>query len=483
MKKRAAVLLLAVLLIINSSTTAMAAESSPFSDPRESSLFTDLPASHWAYPYVSDLVSQGVINGYPDGSFQPKGSVTYGETFKLILLAVGVSVPKAQSGRHWAYPYIQLALNNSLVYSFENGDLDKAPTRKEVARMVARALHFTDISGDSPYDDCDDGYVVKLYEQGVMVGIINEDGSRSFQPDTPISREEMSTVIWNMKNLDVTKGMFRYGNYWLDILEDVPVNPYEDTNLFARDEKGRLIYTGGYYAQGIDVSFYQGNIDWEAVAGDGIDFAIIRAGGRYYGRYGSGAVFEDVLFDRYMQDAIAAGLDLGAYFFSNAITVEEALEEADLLLSKLEPYREHITYPVVCDWEYTGGENGRTYGVDGEVITDCIAAFCERVEEAGYTPMVYFNKVWGYTKMDLRDLKQYDFWFAGYTDYPSFRYGFQFWQYSSTGKVAGIDSNVDMNLCFVPFGKGLQSAPDDQEPESTQEPGTPADDTVETENG
>ena len=476
MKKRVAAMLLAILLIVTSSATAMAAGSS---------LFTDLPEDHWSYQYVSELVRQGVVNGYPDGSFRPRGYVTYGEAFKLILLAIGVPKPQAQPGKHWAYPYIQPALDNLLVYSFNANNLDKAPTRLEIARMAARSLRFTDVSGDSPYDDCSDGYVVKLYEKGVMDGFVNEDGSRSFQPDKPISREEMTTVIWRMMNLNLTEGMFRSGtaiSYWVDVLEDVPKNPYTK-NQFVKDEKGRLTYTDGYYAQGVDVSRHQGNIDWEAVAGDGIDFAIIRAGGRFYGKSGSGALYDDALFDQNMQGAIDAGLDVGAYLFSNAITVEEAIAEADLLLSRLEPYREHITYPVVCDWEYLGGKESRAYGVDSEIITDCIAAFCARVQEAGYTPMLYFNKFCGYVKMDLRDLKQYDFWFAEYANYPSCIYGFQFWQYSSSGKVAGIGSNVDMNLCFVPFGKGQQNVPEDQDPEPSQEPDTGTDDSVETENG
>ena len=419
MKKRIAVLILAILLASTFNTTAMAADS-----PR----FTDLPENHWAYPYVSDLVQQGVVHGCSDGSFQPERSVTYGEAFKLILGAVGISAPKAQPGEHWAYPYIQPALDNYLVITFDAADLDETPTRKEVAFMVAWALRLTAISGESPYDDCDDGYAVMLYEKGVMVGSDNEDGSRSFHPDDPISRGEMSAVVWRMMNVDFTEGMFQYVSfYWLDVL-DVPKNPYNDESLFFRDEKDRLVYTGGDYAQGIDVSLYQGDVDWEAVAGDGIDFVIVRAGGRYYGRYGSGETFEDEMFDQNMQGAIDAGLDVGAYFFSNAITVEEALEEADLLLSKLEPYREHVTYPVVCDWEYLGGEGGRTYGVDSETITRCIAAFCERVREAGYTPMLYFNTFCGYVKMDLRDLEQYNLWFAEYSDYPTFLYGFQFWQ-------------------------------------------------------
>ena len=162
-------------------------------------------------------------------------------------------------------------------------------------------------------------------------------------------------------------------------------------------------------------------------------------------------MLEDSWFDKNMQGAIAAGLDVGAYFFSNAITLEEAVEEADLLISKLEPYRQYITYPVVCDWEYLGGNKSRAYGVDAKIITDCIDAFCQRVAAAGYQPMFYFNDYCGYVKFDLSKLAQYPFWYAEYADAPDFRYHFQMWQYSSKGKVAGIGSDVDMNLCFVPW--------------------------------
>ena len=444
MKKRAAILLLAILLAAVPNAGAAVAESPHFAG---------LPEDPQVSQSVSDPNRQDTTDERPDDFFQPERSVTYGEAFKLILLAAGISAPEAQPGQHWAYPYIQPALDNLLVLSFDDGDLDKTPTRREIARMVASALHLTATSGDSPYDDCDDGYAVKLYEKGVMSGVINGDGSRSFRPDDPISQGELTAVIWRMINPYLTEGMFYYGGCWLDVLEDVPRNPYADQDLFVRDEKGRLSYTGGYYAQGIDISRYQGNINWKAVAGDGVDFVIIRAGGRYYGRNGSGALYEDELFDQNMRGAIDAGLGVGAYFFSCAVTVEEALAEADLLLSKLEPYREHVTYPVVCDWEHLGGADGRTYGVDSETITDCIAAFCDRVREAGYTPMLYFNKYCGYAKMDLRDLKQYDFWLAEYSDYPSCLYGFQFWQYSEKGRVAGISGNVDMDLCFVPYGR------------------------------
>ena len=158
MKKRIAVLFLALVLAASSSTTALAAEASPF---------TDLHPEHWAYPYVSALHQSGVVGGYPDGTFQGENDVTWGEVFKLLLLAVGVEEPERDPEKHWAYPYIQLALDNRLVYAFLEEYLDAAPARLDVARMAARALDLTDISGESPYTDCADGYVVELFERAL----------------------------------------------------------------------------------------------------------------------------------------------------------------------------------------------------------------------------------------------------------------------------------------------------------------------------
>ena len=449
MKKRIPIFLLAVLLAVTISPAAAA-------DPGSRPLFSDLPDDHWAHQYVAPLYEQGVVNGYPDGTFKPNRTVTWGESFKLILLAIGEDEPERLPDTHWAYPYIEPAIANRLMYSFDESYLDEVPTRLDVARMTARALDLTDISGESPYNDCDDGYVVELYEKGIMDGFLNGDGSRSFRPDKSITRAEISTIIWRITNIDVSEGMFRCSNYWVDLLDSVPLTTFS-RDQFGKDELDRVTYSGGYYARGIDVSGHKGDIDWQAVAADGIEFAIIRAGNRGWGA--SGTLMEDSKFEQNMQGAIEAGLPVGAYYFSNAITVEEAEEEVELFLARLEPYREYITYPVVCDWEYLGGNESRAYGVDARIITQCIDTFCRRVAEAGYTPMVYFNEYCGLIKMDLSKLTQYEFWFAEYTNAPSCVYNFQMWQYSSKGKVAGINSDVDMNLCFVPYPKDASDAP------------------------
>ena len=196
---------------------------------------------------------------------------------------------------------------------------------------------------------------------------------------------------------------------------------------------------------GIDVSQYQGEIDWQKVKNDGIEYAIIRAGGRGYGA--EGKLYDDSMFDKNMQGAIDAGLVVGAYFFSQAITVEEAEEEANYILDKIKDY--DITGPVVFDWEVIGTTNARTYALSTKTLCAAANKFCEIVENAGYYPMIYFNTYAGYLKYDLSKVVQYPFWFAQYdVTSPGFYYAFDMWQYTDKGEVDGIKEKVDVNLYF-----------------------------------
>ena len=198
---------------------------------------------------------------------------------------------------------------------------------------------------------------------------------------------------------------------------------------------------------GIDVSSYQGNIDWQEVAADGIEYTFIRVGFR---GYGTGSLNLDQYFEQNIQGALAAGLDVGVYFFSQAITVEEAIEEAELVLDAIKGY--NVTFPVVFDWEPISSSSARTNGLSSDVLTDCAIAFCERVRADGYTPMVYFNQNVGYTRYQLDRLTDYDFWYAQYPSksamYPAMYYNYQIWQYTSSGTVAGISGSVDMNISW-----------------------------------
>ncbi len=195
---------------------------------------------------------------------------------------------------------------------------------------------------------------------------------------------------------------------------------------------------------GVDVSYYQGEIDWEKVKASGIEFAIIRLGYRGYGQ--EGKLVEDKMAFENLEGALEAGLKVGVYFFSQAITVEEALEEADFVLKRIQDY--DITMPVVYDWEYVSAE-ARTANMDPRTLTDCYLAFCGRIEEAGYTPMAYFNSYQSRSLMYLTELEQYPFWLALYSDRMTYPYRIEMWQYTDSGRVPGIAGNVDLNLMFT----------------------------------
>ena len=212
---------------------------------------------------------------------------------------------------------------------------------------------------------------------------------------------------------------------------------YEGRYLKLRDGESRT---------GVDVSHWQQDIDWEQVRDSGVDFAMIRLGYRGYEKGGIGL---DTYAIANLDGAIAAGLDVGVYFFSQALTPEEAEEEAYFVVQQLEPYTEHITMPVVYDWEHVNVENTRTENMrDPDLLTDCSLAFLQTIEAAGYQPMVYFNRTQSWKYLNLEELKEYDFWLAAYTQRMDFPYKIKMWQYTNKGKVPGIESECAVNIYF-----------------------------------
>ena len=190
------------------------------------------------------------------------------------------------------------------------------------------------------------------------------------------------------------------------------------------------------------------DIDWEAVKADGVDFAMIRLG---YRGYESGQLNLDERFHEYAQGAVDAGLEIGVYFYSQAINASEAEEEARFVLNELSDYK--ITYPVVFDWEIVGDDTARTNSVSSEELNECASVFCNTIARGGYIPMIYSVKRMALLKYDLSRLAGFDFWLAEYRDEPEFPYEFAMWQYASDGKVNGIEGEVDLNMSFVDYSK------------------------------
>ena len=239
------------------------------------------------------------------------------------------------------------------------------------------------------------------------------------------------------------------GEIWIPILDGVKPSPY-DENLFQREAGGFMQYRSDTVKtwNGIDVSFYQQEIDWRQVKASGIDFAMIRLG---YRGYRVGNVLLDECFEANVEGALAAGLDVGVYFFSQATTVQEAAAEADFVLSYIQDY--DIRYPVVFDWEVIYGNNARSDIVSVQTLTNCAKTFCDKIAAEGYTPMIYANKRLALLKYDQRQLQAYDFWLAEFSSRPSYYYDYKIWQYTERGRIEGIEGNVDLNISFVNYSE------------------------------
>ena len=217
-------------------------------------------------------------------------------------------------------------------------------------------------------------------------------------------------------------------------------NPYGPGDFALRD--GRMVCLKGEARAAIDVSVHQGEIDWQAVKESGVEAVMIRAG---YRGYQTGLLHPDDRAEENYRGAKAAGLKVGAYFFSQAVTVEEAKEEAEFFLNLIRDWE--LDLWAAYDWE-TMGENARTYGMEKKTLTACTRAFLDTVALEELRPMVYFNVYQGDALLELEELAGYDFWLAMYREEMDYPYRLAMWQYSSQGEVPGIPGRVDLNLLF-----------------------------------
>ena len=414
--------------------------------------YTDVAESDWYFAYVRELSAREVLGGYPDGTFRASAALTAGEALKLVLLGAGCQEAEP-TGSHWASGYLALAESMGCLAPGEIQDLDSPISRLVIARVAAVAMGLEERTGASPFADVDSGYTLALYEEGILNGTVL-GGQRYYYPDSSINRGEVCAIVSRILNWEpgedndpAQSGYIAYGNKFYPVHRNVDVCPY-DTNLLVLD--GSIMYYNDpayETAIGIDVSSHQGEIDWERVAASGVEFAMIRLGYRGYGS--EGTLNLDPYFEQNLAGARAAGLKVGIYFFSQAITVEEAYEEAAFVLEHLDG--EELDYPLAYDWEPISGVGARTDGLDSVTLTDCAITFCHMAELAGYTPMVYYNNPVGYGRYDLSRLTDYDVWFAQYASRPTMYYDYRIWQYTSSGTVPGIDTRVDMNIAFIPY--------------------------------
>lgn len=233
--------------------------------------------------------------------------------------------------------------------------------------------------------------------------------------------------------------------YFFPILENLAKNTYNPDSFMADGDGIMHYYVDGERAsrKGIDVSRYQEKIDWEKVAEDEVDYAFIRLGIR---GYTEGEILEDETFQTNINGALKNDIDVGVYFFTQALSEEEAEDEAEFVIDSIAPYK--VTYPVVIDVEAVTSTNARGNDLTSDERTRYCITFCEKIKEAGYTPMIYGNLKTFMLLLNIEELEEYDKWFAYYDEAYYFPYDFKIWQYTNKGKVSGIKGDVDLNISF-----------------------------------
>jgi len=406
---------------------------------------------NFARGYVSAMCQRGYLTDVYNNCFRPRDPITRAEFLNLVSRMVAVLYHT--SGFYSEDVSGDVLVNTAGVVLQDmtiSGDLVIAPGAVEAVtlnRVVIEGV-IRNFSGIDPFVE---NVVISPEPEEDENDNDREEGNETDEEEAePIRPEEVYTPTAVKRNQTIA-----YDGKEVPIYRNAAVNEFEEGDFYW--EGGRLHYAGRDYRThfGIDVSAYQNRasenntIDWEAVREDGVDFVFVRAGFR---GTGTGSLNKDVFFDENVEGAMEAGLETGIYFFAQAISVEEAIEEAEYVLELLEDHE--IDGPVAYDWEMHDSSY-RVYGTTPEMATACAIAFCQRIEEAGYDAMVYAGTYVRYMKYDMGALADYLSWYPEYktteseTFYPTNYYHMDYWQYTSSCEIDGIGGRVDANIRFI----------------------------------
>ncbi len=234
---------------------------------------------------------------------------------------------------------------------------------------------------------------------------------------------------------------------WVVISQQIPKNSYDYTKLVSQSGVMKYFVDGSKVSYfGLDISKTQGYIDYNKLVKSGVDFVMLRVGAR---GYGTGQLVLDEYYTDNIKGATDTSLHVGLYFSSQAITKEEAVEEANMVIAQIGEY--DIDYPIVFEMESVLNDTSRTENLTKDERTDIAIAFLDTIKAAGYIPMLHGDKEWLLTKVDLLKLSDYDIWLAQEGDLPDYPYQFSMWQYNKKGTIDGISKEVSFNISFIDF--------------------------------
>lgn len=238
---------------------------------------------------------------------------------------------------------------------------------------------------------------------------------------------------------------------WVLISPYLTKNTYDFTNIEDKAGLKRYMENGRRISYvGVDISKHTGKIYFPSLKAAGVDYVMIRLGSR---GYSTGQIALDENFKENIEGAIEAQLDVGIYFYSQAITQDEAVQEANFVIQNLEPYRASVKYPIAFNMGFVSNDKSRIEGLSREDKTTVTTSFLEGVKAAGYVPMVYGDKEWLLKEVDLTKLQDYDVWLSQEADIPDYPYLYAMWQYDTDGVLNGIDGGADLNICFIGYSE------------------------------
>ncbi len=238
---------------------------------------------------------------------------------------------------------------------------------------------------------------------------------------------------------------------WVLINSYLKKNTYDFTRLEEKNGLKKYVDGGKTLSYlGADLSKYNGDVNFASMKAAGVDYVMIRVGSR---GYNTGKITLDEKFNDYIKAASEAGLQIGVYFASQAISQEEASQEADFVLQNLAPYQTSITYPVAFDMEFAANDEARIDGLRTADRTAIATTFLDKIKNAGYIPMVYGNKEWLIKEVDMTGLQQYDVWLSQEEEAPDYPYQFAMWQYTTDGVLNGVPGDVGLDISFVNYSE------------------------------
>lgn len=315
-------------------------------------------------------------------------------------------------------------------------------------KLRAEDLDFWDMYPEEPEEDSETGGA-KEAENAPSANPYTEKAEREKEAERQKEEAEQNDPATDGRHTLITN---RDGTEeWVLISPYLTKNTFDFTKMEDKAGLKRYMENGRKTSYvGVDISKHTGKVSFDRIKAAGVDYVMIRIGSR---GYSTGQISLDENFKENIEGAIAAELDVGIYFYSQAVSQDEAIQEVNFVVQNLEPYRAHVKYPVAFNMGFVSNDRSRIEGLSREDKTTVTSSFMEGIRASGYVPMIYGDKEWLIREIDLTKLQDYDIWLSQEEEIPDYPYRYSMWQYNTDGVVNGIDGGADLNICFVNYSE------------------------------